>query len=103
MTDAAQLVRDHWSGMAKNPLKNFSWLDAPTVRDWVRRAVSGDATVGWAEYAARKYFMAGGRGVAEGVVLGCGAGQLERDLRRLGAVEHIDAYDVAPGAVEEAA
>jgi SAM-dependent methyltransferase len=103
MADAAKLVRDHWSGMAKNPLRRFSWTDASSVRDWVRGAVSGDPNVGWSEYAARKYLMAGGRGVAEGAVLGCGAGQLERDLRRLGAVEHIDAYDIAPGAVEEAA
>src|SRR5215213_5274515 len=99
MIDAAKLVRDHWSGMAKNPLKDFSWTDTPTVRDWVRRAVSGDPKVGWAEYAARKYLTAEGQSAAQGLVLGCGTGQPERDLRKLGLVQHIDAYDIAPGAV----
>lgn len=102
MVTTVRLVQDHWSEKAKNPPKHFSWTDAPTVRRWVRRAVSGDPSVGWAEYAARKHVMCEGQGVAEGLVLGCGNGQLERDLRNLGAVLHIDAYDIAPGAVEEA-
>ncbi len=102
IADAVKLVQDHWSEKAKNPLNRFSWTDAPTVMGWVRGAISGDSTVGWSEYAARKYLMAAGRGVAEGVVLGCGTGRLERDLKRFGAVDHIDAYDIAPGAIEEA-
>ncbi len=102
MSAAVKLVQDHWSEKAKNPPKLCSWTDAPTVLEWVHRAISGNPKQSWSQYAVKKYVKTGDQGVAEGLVLGCGNGVLDRELRKLRAIERIDAYDIAPGAIEEA-
>jgi SAM-dependent methyltransferase len=99
---ADDLVAAHWSMMAQAAPSMYSWTDSPTVMSHIHRALSGDPTVGWLEYVCRKYLLGNGRGVERGLSLGCGSGALERQVRRYGACEVIDAYDIAPGAVEEA-
>src|SRR5262249_5808123 len=98
---AEEAVARHWSEMAKeDPFSH--WTDSQVVRDHICRLISGDPGQGWFEYACRKYVMKDGRGVERGLSLGCGDGTLEREARRLGACRQMDAYDIAPGAVEGA-
>jgi len=100
--DARELVAAHWSEMAQAAPVMYSWTDSQTVMSHIHRMISGDPKVGWLEYVCRKYLIENGQGVQRGLSLGCGAGALELQARQLGACEFIDAYDVAPGAIEQA-
>jgi len=97
-----QLVAHHWGKMAKEGPKLYSWTDSPLVLAHISRLISGDPDTGWVNYAHRKYLWNNGKGVERGLSIGCGAGIVERQLRTLGACRIIDAYDVAPAAIEEA-
>lgn len=98
---AEEVVARHWGEMAKGSAVSH-WTDSRVVLEHISRLISGDPAQGWFEYACRKYLLKSGRGVENGLSLGCGDGTLEREARRLGACRLMDAYDLAPGAVEEA-
>lgn len=103
MTQGAdQLVAAHWGKMAREAPKLSAWSDSPIVQTHINRLISGNPSVGWLEYACRKYLIRNGSGVLRGLSIGCGAGALERQARQMGACQVIDAYDIAPGAIEEA-
>lgn len=100
--EADQLVAAHWGKMPQDVPKLFSWTDSPTVQAHINRLITGNPHRGWLEYACRRYLLRNGKGVGRGLSIGCGAGSLERQARQMGACEVIDAYDIAPGAIEEA-
>ncbi len=97
-----ELVGQHWGVKAKEAPRLSSWTESPLVLQHVNRQVSGDLNTGWLTHACNRYLLKDGRGVARGLSLGCGNGILERHARALGAVQSFDAYDIAPGAIEEA-
>lgn len=77
------------------------WTEFQQVQDVINRRVSGDATVNPYLYFLRSR-LSGRLPVLRALTIGCGSGELERGLGRLGfAVEH-DGIDVAPGAIEKA-
>jgi ubiquinone/menaquinone biosynthesis C-methylase UbiE len=99
---AEQLVARHWSKMATEGAQVTSWTESPLVVTNINRLVSGDVGTGWLKHACETYLLKDGRGVERGLSIGCGTGALERQARTMGACQVMDAYDLAPGAVEEA-
>ena len=79
------------------------WMAHPMVRARVNRLASGDPAV---DAYNRFAILLRERGmvvpIPRAVSLGCGFGALERGLASEGIIAEIDAYDIAPGAIEEA-
>ena len=80
------------------------WMAHPMVRDRVNALASG-GNPRMDSYGRLKVVLQE-RGVrlplGRAVSLGCGFGGLERALAAEGIIDQIDAYDLAPGAIEEA-
>jgi SAM-dependent methyltransferase len=72
------------------------WTDYPPIRSHVNRLV----TDAWWAYPTHG-FKAGWayRPLARGLSIGCGTGNLERDLRWLRICEEVDAFDVSPESI----
>lgn len=95
---------EYWSrklqGTSFTP--EFYWRRVPEVeRRRVRLETGGSGHSDWAEYCVRE-FLAGRTPVERMLSVGCGTGELERQLARLGAFRECDAWDVSEWAVEEA-
>lgn len=73
------------------------WLARPSIRAAANRAVSGEAGVWPLEWFASAY--AAHLPFRRAAVIGCGLGELERDLLRKNVAATISAIDVAPNAV----
>ena len=75
------------------------WTDYPPIRSHVNRLV----TDAWWAYPTHG-FKAGWayKPMARGLSIGCGTGNLERDLRWLRICEQVDAYDVSPESIRMA-
>jgi SAM-dependent methyltransferase len=71
----------------------------------ILRVINNKATRGsgleWWEYAAKKH-LSGRMPVPRCLSLGCGTGQLERDLARVGVFVDCDALDISPASIEQA-
>jgi SAM-dependent methyltransferase len=81
--------------------RGFYWLELPAVQRRLSTKVSGDPHTDWVAYTLENY-MADRLPVDRCLSLGCGKGGLERQLAGMGTFTVCDAYDVAPGSVEEA-
>ncbi len=93
-------VGRYWSGQQG---AGWMWLAHPMVRARLNTLASGrpdqDAYDRLVEILRER-----GQSipVPRAVSLGCGFGNLERDLARRGIIREIEAYDIAPTAIEEA-
>lgn len=77
------------------------WTELLQVQELVNQRVSGDPSVNPYEYFLRSR-LGGHLPVRRALTIGCGSGELERGLARLGfATEHLG-IDVAQGAIEKA-
>jgi len=75
----------------------------PKVRERLNRLASGDPDIdSYGHLAAQLRTLGFTLPLRRAVSLGCGFGALERDLAARGIVSEIDAYDIAPGAIEAA-
>lgn len=74
------------------------WWEIPEIRSHRNQKVSGLRDIGWVEYTLDKYFKEH-LPIANCLSLGCGSGSLERELARLNAFQHCDAYDIASGSI----
>lgn len=96
-----QRVRDVWSEAEQSP--GWYWMQHAMVQARLNRLASGDAA---RDSYDRLADVLRERGVSlpipRAVSLGCGFGRLERDLAARGIIAEIDAYDIAPGAIEAA-
>ena len=84
----------HWDARveAVESEQPLGWLDCEVVeREYIRPRVSGDSEVSYLEYFLATHLSEGP--VEQLLSLGCGGGNLERDLLRLGAAEAIDGFD----------
>lgn len=79
------------------------WLAVPAVQERYQRLATGGppAPAHWV-LACLARFPAGRLPAANMLSLGCGTGTLELMLARHGAFRHCDAWDQAPGAIEQA-
>jgi ubiquinone/menaquinone biosynthesis C-methylase UbiE len=96
-------VADRWSDTQVNEefSPNVYWMANPTVyHRYHEKAVRGQPYDHWIRYCL--HFL-GCRTPAERMLsIGCGNGQLERSVAACHGFKACDAFDVAPGAVEEA-
>lgn len=90
-----QRSRVFWDSEVTAPT-HASWLSAPAVRAYVNEIITGSPHM-WPLDALRDYLgeRTGGRALS----IGCGTGNLERDLLSKGLFEQIDAFDGSIGSL----
>lgn len=76
---------------------DYFWLADPIVRRAVNRDVSGNPDVWPVEWLAERFRAE--LPLERSAVIGCGTGNLERALVKLGVVREITGVDIAPNAV----
>lgn len=91
-------VVTHWSAAINLP--SHQWWDIPAVRTRWNIFASGDPTVSFSEYVARKWLS--GRSGLRALSVGSGTGQREIDWARTGAFSEIVGVDVSTAAVRTA-
>lgn len=102
---AQSKVSEVWSQDTEQRAQTFGqyWMAHPMVLARVNTLISGDPRCDAYGRLERLYRERGwALPIREAVSLGCGFGNLERDLVRRGWVERIAAFDLAGGAVAEA-
>lgn len=98
-------VSDVWSRDVEEraATEGWYWMAHPMVLARVNTLISGDPACDAYGRLERLYRERGWiLPIAHAVSLGCGFGNLERDLMRRGWVDRMDAYDIAEGAIAEA-
>jgi 2-polyprenyl-3-methyl-5-hydroxy-6-metoxy-1,4-benzoquinol methylase len=97
-------VASHW-GEHTSASDAFSsdvyWLAVPEVQRRHQFRLTGGASQNWIEFVVREH-LPHPLPVNRVLSLGCGDGILERTLAQLGAFRRCDAYDISPGAIEQA-
>ncbi len=104
MANETERTVKHWDEFTETCAGKKSglfWMEIPEVLRGINRSISGDPNVDWAEYTVRKYFL-NRLPLNRCLSLGCGTGELERNLARRKVFLNCDAYDISPKAVEQA-
>jgi SAM-dependent methyltransferase/predicted O-methyltransferase YrrM len=84
-------------------VQGWYWMAHPMVRARINTLIAGDPDCDAYGRLERLYRERGWRlPIRDAISLGCGFGNLERDLVGRGLVQSIDAYDLAEGAIEQA-
>jgi len=84
-----------WDTMAARRLPRY-WTDYPLVRRYVNTCV----TDAWWAYPTHGFKAAWAyRPLPKGLSIGCGSGDLEKDLRWLRICEEVDAFDISPESI----
>ena len=84
-------------------VQGWYWMAHPMVRARINTLIAGDPDCDAYGRLERLYRERGWRlPIGDAISLGCGFGNLERDLVGRGLVQNIDAYDLAEGAIEQA-
>ena len=81
--------------------KGFHWVESIIVMQAINKKISGDALVGWLAYVCDKYLKQA-RGAYIGLSLGCGVGDLERQVQHQSIFRKLDAFDIADEAIKQA-
>jgi len=93
-----QRVADFWS-TKRNDRRPTGWMDHHTIQAWLHRRITGNPSLSTVAWWKQQYFP---EAVGCALSLGCGFGELDRNLIALGIAEHVQAVDIAAGAVEQA-
>lgn len=96
-----QRTANHWSENTADSdafADNTYWLAIPAVQRRYQSKATRGQDVDWAHYFLETYFPH--REGLRMASIGCGVGYLERDLASWNAFSQMDAYDIAPGAIE---
>lgn len=88
--DAAWGNPDSWVA------NGLQWTHLEEVRALINRRVSGDAAIGPLAWFARHLATSGALPLGRVLVLGCGAGRVERELHERGWAREIVAFDLSP-------
>lgn len=100
MTTTLDRTAEHWATPWESGL-GLHWTDLPAVQRRLNWMVSGDGAEDWLAYTLRRHF-AGRLPLARCYSLGCGHGEIERQLARLGAFTACEASDLSTGAIDVA-
>ncbi len=100
MTTNQDRTAKHWA-MPWETRLGLHWTDLLAVQCRLNQKVSGNEAEDWLAYTLQRHF-AGRLPMARCYSLGCGHGEIERQLARLGAFTRCEASDVSPGAIAEA-
>nr|WP_152897370.1 class I SAM-dependent methyltransferase [Pseudomonas piscis] len=96
---------EHWSQnqAGSDPFSaDVYWRAVPAIqRRHQQKATAGSGHDYWVSYCLDT-FLGGRLPVARMLSVGCGTGDLERDLYNLKAFQHCDALDIAPAALDTA-
>jgi 2-polyprenyl-3-methyl-5-hydroxy-6-metoxy-1,4-benzoquinol methylase len=93
----AELVSAYW-GKERTYGRPAHWLDHPVTRALINTRISGDATVGAAEWLVRRI----GTGPRRALSLGCGFGGFESCCVTLGLAGRVEAVDISVEAIAHA-
>lgn len=84
-------------GMGRN------WFEVPAVQRRINQLVSGDPAIGMYEWFAKRILATGqSLPLERSLTLGCGSGELERGLHRIGFARQFEGVDIASQAVNMA-
>ncbi len=100
-TTTVEFWNEYFKRQSENSPGLFWWDAGPDLYEYRNIRVSGDPQVDWTRYTLKKYFD-GQLPLDRCLSLGCGTGQLERHLAKLGTFRQCDAYDITTGAIEMA-
>lgn len=90
-----QTAAEFWDRQAQAPQPVY-WAEHPLVRRYVNECV----TECWWAYPTHGFKAAWAYlPLARGLSIGCGTGNLEKDLRWMRICEEVDAYDVSPESI----
>jgi SAM-dependent methyltransferase len=96
MAEISERTAGYWDGRAAEHHSVMYWTEYPVVRSYVNECMTG---VWWA-YPTHGFKAAWAyKPLPRGLSLGCGTGNLERDLRWLRICDEVDAYDLSPEAI----
>ena len=103
--DHGAKVNEVWSAdtQARTDREGWYWMAHPAVRARLAVLASGDPAVDAYDHLADLLRQRGWTlPIRRSLSLGCGFGNLERDLTHRGLIGEIEAYDLAEGAIEKA-
>ena len=92
-----EAVSEYWA--IDRTHERHSWLQHPTLMDFVHQRVTGDSKVPTYLWLKRKYFP---QSVDLCLTLGCGFGGFERGAINLGIAKKFHAHDISSGAIAKA-
>lgn len=92
-----QREMDHW-GEDRLDVP-VTWFDLPTVQRYINTWITGRPDMDWLDYVMDRHTSGGG---LRGLVVGCGHGDLERQLLDRGMFDSLVAFDVSPRAIDAA-
>jgi SAM-dependent methyltransferase len=99
-TPRAPDIPNYWDSLDKHSLIDEIWMSHRLVRERINRRVSGDPGV-WSTTWLRDR-IAGRLPLARTMSIGCGTGNFERDIVRLGIVARVTGIELSPICVEVA-
>jgi len=73
-----------------------TWMAVGEVRAYINTSIGGDESAWPMNWFVKEY---GGRVFSRGLSIGCGPGDLERDVIRRGICNEIDAFDISEGSL----
>lgn len=92
-----QREMDHWGDdRHESPV---TWFDLPTVQRYINQWVSGRPDTDWLDALFPKFVKSKKN---RGLVVGCGHGDLERQLLERDYCDSLVAFDISPRAIEQA-
>lgn len=92
-----EAVAEYWA--IDRTRMRHSWLQHPTLLDFLHRRVSGDEKLSTYWWFKKTFFP---QPVDLALVLGCGLGGFERLGIEIGFAKNFHAHDISPGAIEQA-
>ncbi|RPJ58453.1 MAG: methyltransferase domain-containing protein [Acidobacteria bacterium] len=90
----------YWDSAVADEADSIYWLALPEVVSWVNRKVSGKPAIWHLSWFLLS--LEDKTPVKRALSIGCGAGNLEREVIRHGSAVHIEGIDVSSGSLEKA-
>lgn len=94
--DLSAKLDDAWGDPDAWVANGLQWIHLDEVQALINRRVSGDPSIRPLAWFANHLAAAGALPMQRALVLGCGAGQVERDLHQHGWAREIVAFDLSP-------
>lgn len=88
-------VADYWGAFHNKERAKLSWLESPEILDYVNIRVTGSKKTSWYQssfYSNQKFNRA--------LIVGCGAGELERALLKEGMFKECLGIDISPKSID---
>lgn len=97
VSDSESRIKSTWD---EDSLPGSNWWQVNAVRARWNKLITGDENMIYPDYVVQKW-LAGRQGLKM-LSIGCGTGQRELEFARHTCFKQIDAFDIAPKAIEDA-